>query len=178
MYLFTHIKQKAPDNREVLRSVYSCRFSLRNLLYVTLPAPRIWKWPLEFIQHLRTFPLGHYIFHVFFILLRHHLIHPTIASLNLQEHLHIIEKWLKKWKIKVNESKSSHITFILRKGHCPAVNINQTIIPQTEAVKYLGLHRDCRLNWKEHIAKRKTNRLKNKRDQLDDRKKIPSICTK
>ena len=31
-----------------------------------------------------------------------------IASLNLQEHLHTIEKWLKKWKIKVNESKSSH----------------------------------------------------------------------
>jgi len=26
------------------------------------------------------------------------------------------------------------------------------IIPQTEAVKYLGQHFDCRLNWKEHIA--------------------------
>jgi hypothetical protein len=72
------------------------------------------------------------------------------ASLNLQEHLHIIEKWLKKWKIKVNESKSSHIKFTLRKDHCPAVNINQTIIPQTEVVKYF----DCRLNWKEHIVKK------------------------
>jgi hypothetical protein len=97
---------------------------------------------------------------------------PTVVSLNLQEHLHIIEKWLKKWKIKVNESKSSHIRFTLRKGHCSAVNINQTIIPQTEAVKYLGLHFDCRLNWKEHTAKkRKKYRLKNKRDQLVDRKK-------
>jgi len=63
---------------------------------------------------------------------------PRIASLNLQEHLNIIEKWLKKWKIKVNESKSSHIKFTLRKGHCPAVNINQTIIPKTEVVKCLG----------------------------------------
>ena len=62
---------------------------------------------------------------------------PTIASLNLQEHLHSIEKWLKKWKIKVNESKSSHIRFTVRNGHCPAVNINQTIISQTEVVKYL-----------------------------------------
>jgi len=62
---------------------------------------------------------------------------PTIASLNLQEHLNIIEKWLKKWKIKVKESKSSHIKFTLQKGHCPAININQTIIPQTEVVKYL-----------------------------------------
>jgi len=62
---------------------------------------------------------------------------PTIASLNLPEHLHIIKKWLKKWKIKVKESKPSHITSTLWKGHCPAVNINQTIIPQTEIVKYL-----------------------------------------
>jgi hypothetical protein len=61
----------------------------------------------------------------------------TIASLNLQEHLHIIEKWLKKWKIKVDESKSSQIKFTLRKGYCPAVNTNHTIIPQTEVVKYL-----------------------------------------
>ena len=77
------------------------------------------------------------------------------ASLNLQEHLHLIEKWLKNWKIKVNESKSSHITFTLQNGHCPAVSINQTIVPQPEAVKYLGLHFDCRLNWKEHIYKKK-----------------------
>jgi len=66
-------------------------------------------------------------------------------------------------KIKVNESKSSHITFTLRKGHCPAVSINQTIIPQTEVVKYLGIHLDCRLNWKEHITrKRKQIDLKTK----------------
>ena len=63
---------------------------------------------------------------------------PTVAKLNLPEHLHIIEKWLKKWKVKVKESKSSHIKFTLRKGHCPAVNINQTIVPQTEVVKYPG----------------------------------------
>jgi len=44
---------------------------------------------------------------------------------------------------------------LLRKGHCPAVTINQTVIPQTELVKYLGLHFDCRLNWKKHIAKKR-----------------------
>jgi hypothetical protein len=88
---------------------------------------------------------------------------PTIASLNLQEHLRIIRKWLKKWKIKANEFKSSHIKFTLQKGHCPPVNINQTIIPQTEVVKYLGLNFDFRLNWKKHIArKRKQIDLKTK----------------
>jgi hypothetical protein len=78
-----------------------------------------------------------------------------IASLNLQEHLHVIEKCLRKWKIKVNESRSPHIKFTLPKGHCPAVNINQTVIPQTEVVKYLGLQFDFRLNWKEHIASKR-----------------------
>jgi len=39
---------------------------------------------------------------------------PTIASLNLQDHLNIVEKWLKKWKTKVKELKSSHIRFTLQ----------------------------------------------------------------
>jgi len=90
-----------------------------------------------------------------------------IASINLQEHLHIIKKLLEEYKIRVNESKSSRITFTLQKGLWPPVNNNQTIEPQTEVVKYLGLHFDCRLNWKEHIAKK--NDLKT-RDQLVDRK--------
>jgi hypothetical protein len=76
----------------------------------------------------------------------------TTASLNLQDHLYNIEKWLQNWKMKVNETKSSHITFILPKGQCPPVCINQTIIPHVETVKYLGLHFDRRLTCKEHIA--------------------------
>jgi hypothetical protein len=101
------------------------------------------------------------------------------APLNLQEHLHIIEKWLKNWKIKVKESKLSHIKFTLRKGHCPAVNINQTLIPQTEVVKYLELHFYCRLNWKENIAKkRKQIDLKTKEIKWLIGKKIPSTYRK
>jgi hypothetical protein len=43
------------------------------------------------------------------------------------------------------------------------MTFNQTIIPQTEAVEYLGLHFDCRLSWKGHIArKRKQIDLKTK----------------
>jgi hypothetical protein len=89
---------------------------------------------------------------------------PMIASLNLQVHLSISEEWLKKWKITVNESKSSNIRFTFRKGYCPAVNISQTIIPPKEAVEYLGLQIDCRLNWKEHNSTtRKQLDLKTKR---------------
>jgi len=77
---------------------------------------------------------------------------PTIASLNLQDHLHSIEKWLQKWKMKVNETKLTHIMFTIRKGYCPPVCINQTVTPQFETIKYLGLHFDCKLTWKEHIS--------------------------
>jgi len=77
---------------------------------------------------------------------------PTTASLNLQDHLHNIEKWLQKWKMKVNETKSSHITFTLRKGQCLPFCINQTAIPHVGTIKYLELHFDRRLTWKEHIA--------------------------
>ena len=80
---------------------------------------------------------------------------PTTASRNLQEHLLTIKNWLQKWKIKVNETKSSHITFTLRKGNCSAIRINQTILPQVESVKYLGLHFDRRQNWKAHITKKR-----------------------
>jgi hypothetical protein len=59
----------------------------------------------------------------------------------------------------INGTKSTHITFTLRRGHCPPVYINQTVVPQAEMVKYLGLHFDKRLTWKDHVA--------TKRKQLD-----------
>ena len=31
-----------------------------------------------------------------------------------------------------HETKSTHITFTLRKGQCPPVCINQTVVPQVE----------------------------------------------
>jgi hypothetical protein len=80
---------------------------------------------------------------------------PTTASRNLQEHLLSIQNWLQKWKIKVNETKSSHITFTLSKDNCAAIRINQTVLPQVDSVKYLGLHFDRRLNWKVHSAKKR-----------------------
>jgi len=78
---------------------------------------------------------------------------PTIASTNLQAHLRKIEQWTRKWRLKINETKSAHITFTLRKGTCPPLYINQSTIPQTDTVKYLGLHFDKRLTWREHVTK-------------------------
>jgi len=84
---------------------------------------------------------------------------PTTASRILQDHITGIEKWLQKWRIKVNQNKSTHITFTNHKGQCPSISINQTSIPQGSTVKYLGLHLDSKLTWRKHITK--------KRKQLD-----------
>ena len=44
----------------------------------------------------------------------------------------------------------------MRKGTCPPVTLNDQYIPQSEVVKYLGIHLDKRLTWKKHLwTKRK-----------------------
>lgn len=83
---------------------------------------------------------------------------PVVASNILQDHLNEVENWLKKWKIKVNENKSVHVTFTLNKGTCPPILLNKVTVPQADNVKYLGVHIDRRLTWKKHIE--------SKRDQL------------
>jgi hypothetical protein len=71
------------------------------------------------------------------------------------------EKWLKRWRIKTNENKSTHVTFSLERETCPAVTLNRQYIPQEETAKYLGLHLDRRLTWQKHIfTKRKQLGLK------------------
>lgn len=76
---------------------------------------------------------------------------PITASQNLQTHLTHLEEWLQRWRIKANETKSTHITFTLKRGNCPGVTLNGTLIPHTDNIKYLGLHLDRRLTWRTHI---------------------------
>ena len=83
------------------------------------------------------------------------------ASLQLQTHIDTLSEWFVKWKIKINESKSSFITFSLRPHICPPVTMNNTIIPHSNEVKYLGLIFDKRLTWSSH--------LKDKRKKLNSR---------
>ena len=84
-----------------------------------------------------------------------------IASNKLQRHLGSLEEWLKLWRIQVNETKSTHITFTLKKSQCPTVYLNSTPIPQANEVKYLGIHMEKRLTWHSHIwTKRKQLGLK------------------
>lgn len=81
-------------------------------------------------------------------------INPLEASRLLQGSLDEMQKWANKWRIKINESV--HITFTTKHSSCPEVTYNNQIIPMKTEIKYLGMHLDRRLTWKNHIlAKRK-----------------------
>lgn len=43
----------------------------------------------------------------------------------------------------------------LHRETCSPVNINNVDIPQTNMVKYLELHLDSKLNWKQHVINKK-----------------------
>ena len=89
---------------------------------------------------------------------------PAIASAKLQAHVHKVEEWLDKWRIKANQGKSVHVTFTLRRQTCPPIKLHNKEIPQAEDAKYLGMYLDRRLTWRKHIW---TNRkqLDTKSDQ-------------
>jgi hypothetical protein len=69
----------------------------------------------------------------------------SIAAHNLQHHTSLIEAWCKIWLIKINESKSTQVTFTLRHGSCPLIKLNNVNIPVSNETKYLGIILDKRL---------------------------------
>jgi len=92
---------------------------------------------------------------------------PRTAAQYLQHHLNLTQDWLRKWRIKINETKSVQITFTLRKGRCPLVKINNVEIPVAAVTKYLGMHLDHKLNWRDYIV------TKRKQIEPEVKKKYP-----
>jgi hypothetical protein len=80
---------------------------------------------------------------------------PFTASDNLQRHISKIETWSGKWKTKINENKSAHIIFTLKKDHCPNITVNNKVIPSSDQIKYLGLTLDKRLTWGPHLKQKR-----------------------
>jgi len=56
------------------------------------------------------------------------------ASQRLQESLFYIQKWLKKWRIRVNGAKSVQVTFTTRRKTCPPVILNGLKIPKMQNI--------------------------------------------
>ena len=62
---------------------------------------------------------------------------PVIASVELNDHLKCMEIWFNNWRIRINELKSKHVTFTLRKADCPQVFLNNIKIPHECKAIYL-----------------------------------------
>ncbi|GFU02682.1 RNA-directed DNA polymerase from mobile element jockey [Trichonephila clavipes] len=77
----------------------------------------------------------------------------------LQYYLHILQKWLTKWRIAINTNKSQAIMFRCVTPSIPndpLLLFNGTIAWTTK-VKYLGLTLDHNLRYKSHLHELKTN---------------------
>jgi hypothetical protein len=81
---------------------------------------------------------------------------PVVAPQLLQTDLLAIQNWLKTWRMKANETKSTHVAFTKGRLTYPLVHINDVQLLQSDDVKYLGLQLDRQLTWHKHIfTKRK-----------------------
>lgn len=73
----------------------------------------------------------------------------------LQTSLDEIEEWTNADGSKLNPNKSENVVFTLRNFvHIPLV-LNGQAIPQSQAARYLGLIMDSKLNYAEHISRKK-----------------------
>ncbi|KAL4085431.1 hypothetical protein QTP88_027290 [Uroleucon formosanum] len=79
---------------------------------------------------------------------------PHLAKQHLQNHLNLLTDWYSKWKIKINNEKSSRVTFTLKQSTVPLVYLNNKVIPSSSNVKYLGMTLDKRLTWATHIKQK------------------------
>lgn len=77
-----------------------------------------------------------------------------IANKKLQKVVNQINSWTKKWRIKLNESKSTYINFTNKKVNPLTLTLNNSNIPYANTAKYLGMNLDAKLRWKEHIKKK------------------------
>jgi len=91
---------------------------------------------------------------------------PITVSRKLPNHLNQFEKWLKPWRIKADENKSTHVTFTLKRENCPTVKLNGNQIPQGETAMYLGIYVDRRMTWRTHIFVKKRKQLGLKFQQM------------
>jgi hypothetical protein len=62
----------------------------------------------------------------------------AIASIKLQATIiNKMDDWAKTWRIKINLSKSTHITFALCNETCQTVQMGRVDLPQKNEVKYI-----------------------------------------
>lgn len=75
----------------------------------------------------------------------------------------------------MNETKSTYVTYTLKRQECPSVFLNNIEIPRAPVAKYLSLHLDGRLTWKTHNQKTQRDGYKDEKILLVPREKFMSF---
>lgn len=80
----------------------------------------------------------------------------TLAEANAKTQFTVnnIGRWAWKWGTTLNNIKSAHTIFTNRKVGYQPIYLDGEIIPYSNVSRYLGLHLDSKLNWREHIRKK------------------------
>jgi len=81
----------------------------------------------------------------------------TESTEKLQAAITKVQSWTRKWRIKLNETKSVHIDFTNKRIEHKPIHINHQVVPYENTAKYLGMTLDAKLRWKPHV-KKKTGR--------------------
>jgi hypothetical protein len=76
------------------------------------------------------------------------------STTKLQQVSDNIATWTRKWRIKLNETKSMYINFTNQKIDQRSILLNGVKIPPANTAKYLGMTLDAKLRWKAHIKKK------------------------
>ena len=75
------------------------------------------------------------------------------ASLQLQKQVNLASDWFKKWRLRINESKTIAILFGRTKTtNIKNIQLNNIQIPWSRCVKYLGVTIDHKLNFSTHAS--------------------------
>ena len=81
---------------------------------------------------------------------------PAICASRVQETLMVIERWAGIWRISMAPEKSNWILFSRCSSHKKSdivLNMNNHIIPNSNQIKFLGIHFDEKMTWKAHLDK-------------------------
>jgi hypothetical protein len=78
----------------------------------------------------------------------------TESTEKLQASITKVQSWTRKWRIKLNETKSVHIDFTNKRIEHKPIYINHQVVPYENTAKYLGMILDTKLRWKPHVKKK------------------------
>lgn len=84
-------------------------------------------------------------------------LNPNIGTAKIQCHLNATDRRWRKWRTKLNKTKSVYTTFTLCRKFSPEVVLHNIRLPNSNSVRYLSFHLDRRLTCK-NTAQKETPR--------------------